>query len=323
MYVLLRRLNRPVDPADASNVPTTPSINLDAQVDLLVAQVTQFATLPEVAIQVVQLVEDSHSTASDLHKVIATDPALSTRILKIVNSAFYGLPSQVATLERAIVLLGLNAVKNLTIASGMSQLYGGGVLVPGVDARQLWNHAITTATAARLLAPRVDYVDQEEAFLAGLIHNIGLLVQWQVNTKQMGQVVELWRQSRHPKRREAGGRAVHLRQAERFITRVDHERLGARLCMQWGFPPHLAAVAGMHHQPHRAEESHQLMVALIYAADVLATRLLEGTWLGAETDEINEEMMALLKLDAGIVDELMSVLPKTRDQASAMFADAH
>jgi HD-like signal output (HDOD) protein len=83
-------------------------------------EISHIATLPEVTVKVVELVESPKSTAQDLHKVISTDPALCTRILKVVNSSFYGLPGQVGSINRAIVMLGLNAVKNIAIARGLT-----------------------------------------------------------------------------------------------------------------------------------------------------------------------------------------------------------
>ena len=79
--------------------------------------ISHIATLPEVTVKIIELVEDPTSTAQDLHKIISNDPALCSRILKVVNSAFYGLPRQIGSINRAIVLLGLNAVKNIAIAA--------------------------------------------------------------------------------------------------------------------------------------------------------------------------------------------------------------
>src|SRR5438270_7501103 len=88
-----------------------------------VRKVTTIATLPEVTAKIVTTVEDPKSTASQLHKIVSHDPALVTRILKVVNSAFYGLPGQIGSVERAIVLLGLNAVKNIAVAASLGQLF--------------------------------------------------------------------------------------------------------------------------------------------------------------------------------------------------------
>ena len=94
-------------------------------IDKALASIGDIATLPEVTIKIIELVEDPKSTARDLHEVIKNDPALSVKVLKVVNSAFYGLPGQVASVDRAIILLGLSAVKNIAIAASIARLFKG------------------------------------------------------------------------------------------------------------------------------------------------------------------------------------------------------
>src|SRR5690606_35035478 len=117
-----------------------------------VKKVTTLAKLPEVTARIVRTVEDPNSTAAGLHKIISHDPALVTRILKVVNSAFYGLPGQVGSVERAIVLLGLNAVKNIAVAASLGQMFRGVKLCDGFTAKDLWTHCIAVAVTARELA---------------------------------------------------------------------------------------------------------------------------------------------------------------------------
>src|ERR687883_626974 len=109
-----------------------------------VKQVTAIATLPEVTARIIATVEDPKSSASQLHKIVSHDPALVTRILKVVNSAFYGLPGQIGSIERAIVLLGLNAIKNIAVAASLGQLFRGSKLCEGYTAKDLWTHCIAT-----------------------------------------------------------------------------------------------------------------------------------------------------------------------------------
>src|SRR5690606_22900680 len=95
-------------------------------VDGAIQEISHIATLPEITLRIVELVEDPTSTAQDLQAIISNDPALCSRVLKVVNSAFYGLPGQVGSINRAIVLLGLNAVKNIAIAASLAKLFRGG-----------------------------------------------------------------------------------------------------------------------------------------------------------------------------------------------------
>src|SRR5204863_9853533 len=96
--------------------------------------------------------EDPKSTAAGLHKIVSHYPALGTRILKFVNSAFYGLPGQIASIERAIVMLGLNAVKNIAVAASLGQLFRGVKLCEGFTAKDLWTHCVAVAVTSRELS---------------------------------------------------------------------------------------------------------------------------------------------------------------------------
>ena len=113
-----------------------------------IKKIGNIATLPEVTARIISTVEDPKSNAAQLHKIVAHDPALVTRILKVVNSAFYGLPGQIASIERAIVLLGLNAVKNIAVAASIGQLFRGAKLCDGFTPRDLWTHCVAVGVTA-------------------------------------------------------------------------------------------------------------------------------------------------------------------------------
>src|SRR5436305_11723569 len=121
----------------------------------VVKKVTTIATLPEVTTQIIKTVEDPKSTASQLHKIVSHDPALVTRIMKVVNSAFYGLPGQIGSIERAIVLLGLNAIKNIAVAASLGQLFRGSALCEGYTAKDLWTHCIAVGVTGRYIAKQM------------------------------------------------------------------------------------------------------------------------------------------------------------------------
>src|SRR5512147_268145 len=115
---------------------TTPAVIDPAQViKIALAKIGEIATLPEVTAKIISVVDDPKSTARDLHNIIKNDPALATKILKVVNSAFYGLPGQVSDLDRAIVLLGLSAVKNIAISESISRLFANDKLSDQFSAR--------------------------------------------------------------------------------------------------------------------------------------------------------------------------------------------
>src|SRR5437660_10957485 len=134
---------------------TTLAADPHARVTDVIKNVTTIATLPEVTAQIIKTVEDPKSTASQLHKIVAHDPALVTRILKVLNSAFDGLPGQIGSIERAIVMLGLNAVKNIAVAASLGQLFRGSKLCEGFTPKDLWKHCIAVGVASRNLATQM------------------------------------------------------------------------------------------------------------------------------------------------------------------------
>src|SRR3954470_2166753 len=194
-----------------------PSLVADA-----LKKVSTIATLPEVTAKIVQTVEDPKSTAAQLHKIVAHDPALATRILKVVNSAFYGLPGQIGSVERAIVLLGLNAIKNIAVATSLGQLFRSVKLCEGFTAKDLWTHCIAVGVTARELARQMKVPIADEAFLAGLIHDTGLLVSLQLWPDKLKLACETATTSDRP-----------FCEIEREVMGVDHQQLGQGLAQLW------------------------------------------------------------------------------------------
>ena len=208
-----------------------------------VKQLSHIATLPEVTLGIIELVEDPNSSAQDLNELIGRDPALSARVLKVVNSAFYGLPRQIGSINRAISMLGLNAVKNIAIAASLAKLFRGGALCDRFDAKELWDHSIAVATAARLLARESRMSSGDEAFLGGLMHDIGIMVELQSDRAKLVKVFG-------DMQFDGNGRPlIEFRMAERSVFGADHCHFGEALCEQWKFPRSLAVACAHHHDP--------------------------------------------------------------------------
>ncbi len=273
-------------------MPTPTKTLRDPQ--MLVAQalkkVTTIATLPEVTAHIVSTVEDPKSTASQLHKIVAHDPALVTRILKVVNSAFYGLPGQIGSVERAIVLLGLNAVKNIAVAASLGQLFRGVKLCEGFTAKDLWIHSIAVAVTARELAKRLKLPIIDEAFLAGLIHDVGMLVELHVAPDAL-------RQAATRIQKEGGDFCA----AERDILGFDHQQLGMGLTDQWKFTRSCQLVAGYHHQPGALSDNHRVLVTLVHAADTICCQ----KNLGFNLTALHQQLDLTATGEAGLTPELI------------------
>ncbi len=277
--------------------------------------ISHIATLPEITVKIIELVEDPTSTAQDLHNIIQNDPALCSRILKVVNSAFYGLPGQIGSINRAIVLLGLNAVKNIAISASLAKLFRGGELCPNFSARQLWMHAVGTATGAKLIADHLKLGAGDEAFLAGLTHDIGIMVEMQSNRAKLIEVVT----SCTP---DADGTPKRcMREVEREVFGADHEQFGRGLCEKWKFPQVFAQVTGHHHAPLELPAGARTMASLIYVADRLAAGLEpEPFRLDLPSLEMSTSVLDELKLAEGALVTLREKLPAAVDDVSQLLA---
>lgn len=278
-----------------------------AIVDKALASIGDIATLPEVTIKIIHIVEDPKSTARDLHEVIKNDPALSVKVLKVVNSAFYGLPGQVASVDRAIILLGLSAVKNIAIAASIARLFKGKRISDQFSAADLWRHSVAVAVAARALGKLSPHpVLLDELFVAGLIHDVGTLVERQAFPDEFSDVIR--RSSESPQ---------SFLEIEREIVGADHQAFGVGLTTKWKFPRHLRAAVGFHHGPESVSAELRNMAALIHVADVLACQERLGFYLTAQNEAINPAVLEMLSLTDSHVAEVRETLPRQLAEAES------
>ncbi|MEM9166513.1 MAG: HDOD domain-containing protein [Planctomycetota bacterium] len=269
-----------------------------------IGEISHIATLPEITLKIIELVEDPSSTAQDLHKLISCDPALCSRVLKVVNSSFYGLPGQIASINRAIVMLGLNAVKNIAIAASLAKLFRGGQLTPFFAARDLWDHSIATAAATKLLADKLGYGLTDEAFLAGLIHDIGFMVEMQYDRNKIIDVLD------RVKPDADGVPSGNMFEAERELFGVTHEEFGQALCDRWKFPKTLVSVTRFHHEPMKAPGEHRTLCNLVYVADRIAAEHETGFRLDLPSLDFDPAVLEALSISREKLDELRAQFPE-------------
>ncbi len=270
--------------------------------------VGDITTLPEVTVKVINIVEDPRSTARDLHEVIKTDPALSARLLKVVNSAFYGLPGQVATVDRAIVLLGLSTVKNIAIAASIGRLFTGERISDTFTAKDIWRHSVAVGVLTRQVYRHAfaHQPDADEAFLSGLIHDLGLLVIRQAFPQQLAQIID-----RHTKE---GGNFCAL---EEEILGANHQAFGQALATKWKFPMRLRMVLGHHHVLEGLAPECQPAAKAIFIADTMASQEKVGFPLTAAHQTITPELLQELDLAPEKLEEFRAALPENVASAAA------
>ncbi len=224
----------------------------------LVDNLDTIATLPEVTARISATVNDPRSSASELRRIISHDPSLVSRILKLVNSTFYGRGKRINSVERAIVLLGFDAVHNLAISATIGALFTHVNLCDDFTAHDLWTHCVAVAAASREIAKMINKGIAERAFLAGLVHDVGMLVELQVCPQKLMDVCQSCKTSQVP-----------FSAMELDRIGCEHSELGGALAAKWGFPEFCRSAASYHHYPHLAEPEHRQLTGIVYVADTL------------------------------------------------------
>lgn len=272
----------------------------------LVQNIRDLPALPEVVVRVMRMAEDPRSDAQSIARVIATDQAMAARVLKLANSAFYGLPRRVGTLSEAVVILGLRTVKNLAIAASTFELLNREIAGYWLQRGELWRHSLACAIGAQLIAQRARVSVAEEAFVAGLLHDIGKVAINLFVREQFDQIMDKAIQEQIP-----------FVEAEQAILGFNHSMAGALIAEKWNLPPSLVAVIRHHHQPSQASEAG-VLVSVVHLADVLSITL--GIGIGGDGlyYTLEESAMAMVGLQPSDTDELCSQIVDRMAQAADM-----
>ena len=278
-----------------------------AKLQKIINTTRDLPAMPQVAGKVLELSSDPNTSASQLQQVISDDQAMTGRILKIANSAMYSCSRKIKTLTEAIVMLGFNSIRSLVVTSAARNLYKIGNARAGLKERLLWEHSIGCAFACKLMVtPRFPAL-QEEAFLAGLMHDIGKLVlNLQVPDKfdEIVQVVY----------NENKGFA----ETERSLLGFDHTHVGSLLVNKWKLSTVLEDVILEHH----TEEAFTVDKPLLLYLD-LANRICKKMGVGFSEDPdlelVDSPSNRLLGLSSDTIDQTVSALQEALEGEMDIF----
>ena len=251
--------------------------------------------MPASITEVIAACDDHDMTVGQLSQVVLRDQSLTANILKLANSSFYGHSRRVTTVTEAVVMLGFSAIKSLAISSHTARLLSGGLPGYGLQQGELWRHSISVAFTARRLAVEVKLAPVEEAFVAGLLHDIGKTILSSYMEHAFDEVTRIAQDRRMP---------FHDVEAE--LLGFDHAELGAQIAVAWSFPPELEEAIRFHHSPGGATLKPAL-AHCVHLADAACMML--GVGLGADG------------LMYGVDPESLEVLDITPDRLMGLMDD--
>lgn len=269
----------------------------------VLASAKDLPTLPTVILRLQSLIRDPNSGADDIAEVINRDIALTSKTLRLVNSAFYGFSQRVDNVAHAIVIMGLNKVKNLVLTASVLDSFKNPES-SGFDYVGFWEHAIGTGIAAEALAKCLRSTYSEDAFVAGLLHDVGKLIFCQYFPEDHGKVQNL-----------VADQELMVVQAENQLLGFDHALIGSWLAEKWKFPEELCLAIRMHHEPVHARV-HRDLVWLIHTADVFTRALGMGNGGDPYVPELNQQVWDQFHLNADLIDEVFEETLKGMSNAS-------
>lgn len=281
-------------------------MDADVRLNALVRQVRDLPALPAAVLRVMQITDDPKAGATDVARALASDQALAVRVLKLANSAFYGASRRIATVSEAVVILGLRTTRNLAMASSCQEMLEREVAGYAMQRGALWRHSLACASAAQMLAKRAGF-RTEEAFIAGLLHDLGKVV---MNTYQRDQFVLVLRRTLE--------QGETYSEAEREVFGFDSAEAGARLLERWNLPDSLVGAVRYHHLPLAAPMSSPLP-SLVHVADAICLTLGIGLGVDGLAYALQPEALAVLNLTESDFEQVASQTCDTLSEAGPLF----
>jgi HD-like signal output (HDOD) protein len=268
----------------------------------LIKDITSLVSFPAVGLRVNDMVNNPNTSAAQIGQVISQDPALTARLLRIANSAAFGLSAQVTTVSRAVTVIGHKLIRDLVLATSTLNAFEG---IPNelMSMKDFWRHSVYCGLSARLLAEQRKMKGTETLFVAGMLHDVGQLVLFRKLPEESKAALVLSIQ---------GPADLDLHMAEQQVLGYDHAQVGGALLRYWNFPPLLVECTEFHHAPSLAKQ-FPVEAALVHIANSIAQL--------AEIDSVDEHHAAPTDAAAWIVTGLgHDVVEPTMRAAQKQFA---
>ena len=256
-------------------------------------------TLPTVLSQILALLNDEMSSAQDLEKIITNDQALSSKVLAVANSAYYGFRHQILTVSRAVVALGYEEIRNICLGASLMGFLHPSSFRNQTAAELLWLHSLTVAEATSVLSETLDKSQRETAFTAGLLHDLGKVVLAAFFPEEVAGLKEFMIREK-----------LGYREAEKALD-MDHGQIGQALAEHWELPIQLAEVMGFHHDPHVALLDYNL-VGMAHVADYLGRMMGLGHSGNPDKPEVKRAVLNKLGVDSLLLGQFRNQLNARR-----------
>ncbi len=266
-----------------------------AKTEAVLAGIRNLPSIPKVVFEVTKLLSDPKTTTSKLTELISKDQGLTSRILAVANSPLYGIKRKVSSLEFAILVLGFGDIRDIVTAISLADSIKA---APSkyFDPYEFWVHSMVVGTAAKGISTNLGFDFGSEAFVAGILHDMGILVIYKFLNSEFNQIVEL-----------SNNEKVNITEAERNILGITHQEIGKFLAVKWDLPKILCEALNYHHSPLAVAENKDF-VSIIHLVDYMTHKLNIGSFHWDKDFELDRGIIDILNfpsddaLDNFIVD---------------------
>jgi putative nucleotidyltransferase with HDIG domain len=257
--------------------------------------IASMPSLPTTVAKVLEICNNPRTSPTDLNRVISLDPVLMGRVLKLINSAYYGIGSQITSLVRAIIMLGINTVKNLALSTAVLEKLGKGGEFRAINMEGFWRHSLAVASTARLIARRrgIDQQRIEEYFAAGLLHDIGKIPLNNVLSAEYVASMSV-----------ADRERISLFLAEKRSLDTDHSEVGGIIADAWKLDRSIGDAIRYHHSPELHDGSNHEVLNTVIVANYYVNREEIGFSGDRYPEKPSPEVYASLSLDKGILEDI-------------------
>lgn len=267
---------------------------------ITIQNIQDLPTLSAVITKMVEMLDGQDASPKELANLIEQDQSILSAILKLVNSAFYGFPRKITSVHQAVVILGFGTVKSIALGTSIFKAKPRGGEKEVFDRKALWVHSLGVATASKLIARKIGHGDADEAFVAGLLHDVGKVVFDTQFSAEFREVAE-----------KAEDENILILEAEREVLGLDHAEAGQILLFKWQLPLPVVNAVGFHHDLEKAPATYQRLAAIVHLADVICRKLKIGSGGDSRIPKVDRSAMKTLHITTPMLEE---ALKETRDQ---------
>lgn len=267
--------------------------------------ISTLPTLPAVIDRISRLLENPRTSAEEIGRAITVDQSLASKVLKLVNSAFYGFPGRISTITHAIVILGFSTVKNIVLTASIFDAFRKrGAQHPGFNMEEFWFHSIACGAASQSIARHVGFEEKETCFIAGLIHDIGKIIEARYLPKEFAEIVKTTQQ-----------KEILFYESESELFAVTHEDIGGILAERWNLPQNLRQAVLHHHAPV-PNRDHYMVSAVVQCADVFVRAMDYGNGGDQRIPELSPQVWKDVGLENMALPSLLDSISDDIDKAT-------